>query len=254
MKKKLKKKIKKLFKYRKIPFLLSYLPKEDRRWLRSKLFKLQAAIYDLDLYLESNWQLDSDSLDKYWQGMFQCLEVLDIRGNEAKELTKHIRKYQLHETQLRKGILPTRLTREYYYYYKSCDVRLMRNIIALYSEECAQEISLSDWRYFDLITEIDDDVEDIFEDQITINGNLFNILIHEQGLKKTVKEFKNLLTDFEEKSQIRTEKSKNNKQKKIHKWTVQYTQATKKLLKINRKKIKKMGLKSNQGLFSYLKD
>lgn len=252
MRKKVKKKIKELFEYRKIPFLLSYLPKEDRRWLRTKLYKLQSAIYDLDSYLEQNWELDDECLEEYWDKIYDCLEVLDIYGEEAKELTKHIRKYQLHETQLRKEILPTRLTREYYYYYKSCDVRLMRNIISLYSEEYAKEISLSDWRYFDLITEIDDDIEDIFEDQSTINGNLFNILIHEQGLKKTVKEFSNLIDSFAKISEERILKTKNKKQRKIHKWTISYAKKTKKLLNINKKKIKKSGLKSNQGLFKYI--
>ena len=54
---------------------------------------------------------------------------------------------------------------------------------------------LTDWRYFDLITELNDDIEDVFEDITTINANAFLISINENSVEKTRKDFSIFLND-----------------------------------------------------------
>ena len=63
-----------------------------------------------------------------------------------------------------KGLLPTRLEMEYFYFYKSCDVKLLRRLIYETRLKGSKSFgSLSDWRYFDLVTEVNDDVADILK-------------------------------------------------------------------------------------------
>lgn len=250
----MKDKIQELFEYRKIPFLLSQVNKKDRKSLGKGLIRLQEDIYILDRYLESNWVLKSKKLDKYWRKIFKTLSKLGFDATVSENLVSHIRKYQLHESQLRDGRMPTRLSEEYYYYYKSCDVRLMRAIISEYTDDSKKSFEVSDWRYFDLITEINDDVEDIFEDQETINGNLFNILIHEQGLDQASNQFYNILTEFYDASNDRFRLTKNNYKLQIMKWTAEYYFDTVELLNKNTKKISKKPLTDNAGLYHYIEE
>lgn len=245
-------KIEELFEYRKIPFLLSRVKKKERKSLKKKLFKLQRDIYKLDNYLESNWVLKDKKLEKHWGRIYKTLANLGFNNIESNDLCKHIRKYQLHETQLRENKMPTRLSEEYYYYYKSCDVRLMRVIIGAYTEDDKITLDLSDWRYFDLITEINDDVEDIFEDQKTINGNLFNIMIHERGIEVTFKVFYEKLTEFLNASLKKFLMTNDKDKLSLMKWTAINYYETVELLYKNKDLIFKKPLLNNNGLYQFL--
>lgn len=248
----MKDKIQELFEYRKIPFLLSQVDKKQRKALSDGLIQLQKDIYKLDRYLETNWELKTKKLDKYWIKIYKTLARLGFDALESEKLTSHIRKYQLHETQLRENKMPTRLSKEYYYYYKSCDVRLMRSIIAEYTAISKKSFEVSDWRYFDLITEINDDVEDIFEDQETINGNLFNILIHEEGLEQAKSAFYGILTEFYDSSNEKFRMTTNKYKLMIMKWTAEYYFDTVELLTKNSKKLKKNPLIDKSGLYRFI--
>jgi hypothetical protein len=48
-------------------------------------------------------------------------------------------------------------------------------------------MQLDDWRYFDYITEIDDDAADIIEDHDAINGNGVAFYLHEHGHQEAVR-------------------------------------------------------------------
>jgi predicted DNA-binding ArsR family transcriptional regulator len=248
----MKSKIQELFEYRKLPYLLSQVNKKERKKLSKNLIELQKRIYQLDQYLESNWDLKAKKLDKYWVKIYKSLAKLGFDSQQSDDLTKHIRKYQLHESQLRDAKMPTRLSKEYYYYYKSCDVRLMRSIILEYTNDNNKIFEISDWRYFDLITEINDDVEDIFEDQDTINGNLFNILIHEDGIESSKDQLYQVLTEFYESSNERYRMTVNKDKLLISKWTAEYYFDTVELLFKNAKKISKKPLSDNSGLYYHL--
>lgn len=208
MKKKIEKglrnKIDELFVYRKIPFLLSFLEKKKEKELSDKLVMLQVSIYELDAYLESNWKLKEKALKKKWKFIFQSMADIGITGETAIDLLSHIRRYQKHEVQLRSGLMPMRMNMEYYYHYKSCDVRLMREIIYSQEETIENHIPIKAWRYFDIITEVNDDVEDVFEDQQTINGNMFLLSILQDGYPDTQRVFQKFLNDIYTKSQKTT--------------------------------------------------
>jgi len=126
------------------------------------------------------------------------------------------------------------------------------SIIAEYTDEEKLITNISDWRYFDLITEINDDVEDIFEDQLTINGNLFNILIHEDGLDSAEDQVYEVLTEFYESSNERFRMTNDYSKFNIMKWTANYYYDTAELLFKNSKKIRKKPLTNKSGLYYFL--
>lgn len=231
-------KIEQLFTYRKVPYLLSFLKKKKATKLYNRLVKLQIAIYELDHYLETNWKLKNKELDRFWQNIYKCLSKMNYDSDEAFHLTNHIRRYQKHEMQLRESQMPTLLNKEYYYYYKSCDVRLIREIIYDKAPEISSHINLEDWRYFDLITEIDDDVEDVFEDQLTINGNMFLIMILEAGLDAAVDNFESFIYHITDKENNCASPQNSKIRKKLIKWTNKEATATLHRLKKNHKKLK----------------
>ncbi len=247
-------KIKELFELRKIPNLLKYFDKEDRKWLYSKLVRIQSRIYDLDHYLETNWELKEKKLNKLWSKIYGEFRILNISTEETEKMTAHIRKYQLHEAQLREGKLPTRLKMEYYYYYKSCDVRLMRQLLYTLNDEIDNEYTLADWRYFDLITEFYDDIEDVYEDQKSINGNYFMISIKQIGIGKTYKLFSEELNNYKNKAKNRFNRSNKKGKAQILKWTIKSAQETQALLDKRKKKIAKKPIKKEPLLFKLITD
>lgn len=171
----MKDKIKALFEYRLIPELLKNCENNDQAKLMSDLQDLQMAIYELDRYLETNWRVDSEQLSNYWDGIYRVLMKMQYDLDSAKAMCSEIEVYQSHELLLRKAKWPHQLDLKKYYYYKSCDVRLMRRIILEKCPELNKQVLLEDWKFFDFITELNDDIEDVIEDQKSINGNAFLI-------------------------------------------------------------------------------
>lgn len=190
-------KISELMDYRMLPDLITLGggTESEQEQLMQGLTDLQVAIYDLDAYLESTWELEQSQLDRWWEPIFAAMQSLGYSREKASDLVSYIEKYQVHESQLREGKMPTRLSMEYFYFYKSCDVKLLRRIIYDRYPKLNAYCKLSDWRAFDLITEVDDDVEDVFEDGESINGNRFLISLYQNGVSTTILEFKQLLDD-----------------------------------------------------------
>lgn len=248
----MKKKIKALFEYRNIPKLMEYGKVKSKKSLYKKLILLQISIYELDEYLESNWTIKKPDLNKYWKNIHQAMMDCGVPKKDLAEYSKHILKYQSHELNLRKNKLPTNGSIEYFYYYKSCDVRLMRQIIYDQSTNLDDRFTLPDWRYFDLITELNDDVEDVFEDLKTINGNYVLIARWELGKKEAIKRISDFIDLIEIKNKERFKKRKSeSKYKFIYKLTKEQIKATRKLLDQNMGKLKKKKI-SKATLFGHL--
>ena len=189
VKEELNKKVDELFQYRHIPELLHYSNIKGLDSFNNKLKKLQFAIYYLDHYLESNWKIRKTELNRFWKDIYQSLTEFGILKKDAPDLCKQIGKYQSHESNMRLGKWPTSYKFKYLYYYKSCDVKLMRRLIYMEAPQLKAKIKEPDWRYYDYITEINDDVQDVFEDMKTINGNRFLISILQTGSRNTQQEF-----------------------------------------------------------------
>lgn len=224
-------KINDLFAYRMFPELLS--DHSDKREIWNKLCQLQTEIYLLDKHLEENWVLSKLQLEKCWESIHSSLASMGIGENQWDEYCAHIHKYELREKALRYGIFPLHLAMEYFYFYKSCDVKLCRRLIFEASPKIRKEISLADWRYFDLVTEVNDDVEDVFEDLETINGNRFLISIHQKGKKQTELEFISFLDEVSQKNQSRFAHPQNEWQEVIQNSTKENIILTKELLTRN---------------------
>lgn len=175
-------KIDELFRYRKFPEILKLVGEDyDQSQFILELKGLQLKIYELDQYLETHWEVVDDELDAFWQAIRESLNTCMTSKGDSEKYLSHIKKYQHHELQLREDKLPTRFKLSYFYFYKSCDVKLIRRLIYDRFPHLRKLMPESSWRAFDYITEIDDDVEDVYEDQETINANAYMISILTEG-------------------------------------------------------------------------
>ena len=225
-------KIRTLFAYRDFDHLyeLGGLSNAKKDRLEDNLIRLQQDIYFLDEYLESNWELDQEELKLYWNHIHQSLSNLGVASSDYDLYSAHIYKYQQHEMQLRTKEDLLRLSMEYFYFYKSCDVKLLRRIIYNHAPKISKYYSLSDWRCFDLITEVNDDVEDLVEDMQTINGNRLQLVINKEGIETAKREFIEFMNQIEHQSIARVELKKSKYYDSIHAKVVEQVKATKKLL------------------------
>lgn len=243
-------KILSLFELRKLPYLAKLNNVgDDKLW--QQLIDLQASIYYFDHYLENNWILNQKEISEHWNLIYSELKKLGYSDEEAVKKCAHIHRYAIHESQLRESKTPLRLNFEYFYYYKSCDVRLMREILFQKSNAPAFLRNISDWRYFDLITEIYDDVEDVFEDVSSINANAFLISMIKKGKAYTQASFFELIELILEKAQNRTMKFNNEINKNILEWTIEMAADTKDLIKKQIDQTDLNEMKSNSKLENY---
>lgn len=183
-------KIRALFEYRKITELLhlSHLHK-NKEWV-AHLYHIQYQIYLLDAYLESHWQLDKAELKKFWQGIHASLQEIGYTKPQRNHLLREIRQYERIEKNCRKDKWPTRISYKAFYTTKSCDVRLMRHLIYAAAPQLKEIWKEEVWKYYDLITEINDDISDLKEDVSTYNGNRYLISILRKGIGKTNHRYK----------------------------------------------------------------
>jgi hypothetical protein len=191
MQQQLRDKIEQLFEYRAFPELyrLSGGNAAELKNFHTQLVELQARIYDLDEYLETNWELKESKLNAFWNKIYHALSKLGIPPSKHTSYCNQIHKYQKHEADLRFNRMPTRLNMEYFYFYKSCDVKLQRRLLIEKYPRLGSIFTAADWRYFDLVTEVNDDACDLEEDTTTINGNRLLISFYIQGKEKTQQEF-----------------------------------------------------------------
>jgi hypothetical protein len=207
----LRKKIIELFEYRMFPQLCALQKVKDRETVKalwSQLIDLQESIYHLDAHLEANWHVDNSVLDWHWKQISTCLFSFGIANERHGNYLAHIKKYQFHEFSLRKGKNLLNYNLEYFYFYKSCDVKLMRRLIY---EQCGLKRKLgplSAWRYFDLVTEVNDDVTDVFEDLDFVNGNLVLLSILKDGKDATIAKFSTFLDNILEQALLSNEINK----------------------------------------------
>jgi len=189
----LKGKINDLFEYRKLNELLRIGQLDQNKKFIDHLFHIQTQIYLLDAYLESHWDLDEKELKKYWDGIRSSLYDLGYGANLQDDLLKDIRRYERIEQQCRQDKWPTKVSFKKFYTTKSCDVRLIRHLIYTASPILKSTWKEDIWTYYDLITEINDDIADVEEDLQTYNGNRFLISILRKGIRKTSKSYRKFI-------------------------------------------------------------
>lgn len=194
-------KIQLLFAYRKLTDLMQKTKLNKDASFRNKLTELQYRIYLLDAYLEGQWVLDPAQLKSYWQAINEALSAFDYSAKKIKSQLAEIRLYEHIEKNTRQNIWPTKVSFKKFYTTKSCDVRLMRHLIYRAHPELNEVWHENAWAYYDLITEINDDIADVTEDLPTYNGNRFLISILRKGEKKTAEHYHRYLEKVTSKAQ-----------------------------------------------------
>jgi hypothetical protein len=169
------------------------IERADKTILSRPLVRLQRSIYDLDSYGENSWSMDKTCLDVLWQDIVSSLGIFGIKKDRVSPFVADIRAYQEIELDMRSGILPSNVAIDHFYQLKTCDVRLSRQILGLYSRHHNLNTCLRLWNLFDLASEILDDLSDISEDLTTYNGNRFLISALTRDYESTKKEYLSFL-------------------------------------------------------------
>ncbi len=186
-------KILELFEYRHLVQLISMSDIQEGDTFLEQLILLQTEIYNLDAVLESKWELTEQDFDIHWTILSSRLSGFGIAESLHEDYLSNIKTYLKHELMMRQGIAPTDIDLEEYYYYKSCDVQLIRRIILDASPKLRMITKADDWRYFDYITEINDDVIDLVEDHDSINGNGVAFQLNKYGFNETARILKGFI-------------------------------------------------------------
>jgi hypothetical protein len=224
-------KIKALFSYRKLTGLLHAGQLDKDSVFIGHLTDIQYQIYLLDAYLESQWDLDQDQVDAHWKAISTSLSQLAYTPNQMHRMLAEIREYERIERNCRKNTWPTKVKFKKFYTTKSCDVRLIRHLIYDARPALRQIWKEEDWKYYDLITEINDDIADLSEDLLTYNGNRFLISILRKGRHKTLKQYRSYLMKVTSKAEtyFRKHHAKGDNAQ-LKKWTIDRSVETLKLL------------------------
>lgn len=224
-------KIDDLFTYRKIKELiqLGQLTK-NKAWI-SQLYQIQTQIYLLDAYLETNWDLEPAQISAYWSGIMAALEQIGYTGKRAEKLVTEIRRYEKIETDCRRNKWPTRVDNKSFYTTKSCDVRLIRHLVYAAAPDLKWHWKENVWKYYDLITEINDDVADVMEDVDTYNGNRYLISILRKGIRKTTSRYADFIEEVTVKANsFFAHHPKQERDHQLHEWIILRSQETLQLL------------------------
>ncbi|MDX1476870.1 MAG: hypothetical protein R3301_04155 [Saprospiraceae bacterium] len=225
------KKINDLFTYRRIPYMLKLagIPKDSP--FVKQLMDLQQAIYALDEYLEANWQVKKSALDKHWKEINRQLRAFGLNRYQVVAFRKDIERYQSYELEMRDGRMPTRRPFKTTYGAKTCDVRLIRKLIYHEAPDLSKRIRETDWRPYDLITEVNDDINDVYEDLSKYNGNRFLISLLTRGKGRTRSEFSAFLRDTGKDARLRFKKRSGKENDELAAWTARRLDQTRVLLK-----------------------
>lgn len=196
----IKHKIAELFSYRKLIGLLQQGGLDKDKIFYAHLVAIQYQIYLLDAYLEGQWDLDKSALALCWDKIKESLSKLNYSSSQIDKLLREIKEYERIERNCRKGNWPTKVSFRKFYTTKSCDVRLIRHLIYDAQPELSLIWKEKDWVYYDLITEMNDDIADIIEDLNTYNGNRFLISVLRKGRHKTEKQYRAYIDKFTSKA------------------------------------------------------
>jgi len=188
-------KIEALFELRQLPWLLSLGEglDADRQDFYQRLIQLQYHIYELDKYLEETWKPDSKIISGLWSTCEDQLTGFGYRPEQIKSLLHSFYIYMQRELAIRKGKTPASLNIRAFYWHKSCDVKLMRQLVYDRYPEVTTQIPKSSWIAFDYMTEIMDDVEDLAEDLKAYNGNRLLFALRERNAAEVRSEYQAFL-------------------------------------------------------------
>ena len=178
-----------LFQFRKIDWLFTQSGfAKDSGYFR-QLMEIQARIYDLDHYLETNWIVMPARLNTYWDRIEEGLQSFGISELEIPDLLSDIKQYQSQELFTRSGGDPVQVPIADFYHFKTCDVRLMRRLLYRGDPRLNRIMPEAVWGYYDWITEVHDDLSDVVEDRHTHNVNRYLASLESLGPRRTLEQY-----------------------------------------------------------------
>lgn len=186
----LKQKILDLFALRRLPALLQAAGVSTLDPIYVSVIQLQQQIYLLDKYLEDHWEIEADELVPLWNNIYREMAELNYSEEQTHDLLSHLKIYEQGELRMRQHHFPHQTQIRPFYYFKSCDVKLVRYILYEYFPQIQNVVPLNQWILFDLVTELIDDIEDETEDRNAFNGNRFLFSLFHHGVLKTLDEYK----------------------------------------------------------------
>ena len=196
-------KINQLLEESKIDYLLS-LDTSDRlikKSLKIRLKRLVQILFELDAYTESKEILEDDALHVFQKNIRKAIKGLYIKPLLLDRYVSNVIKYMKLEGQLREHIHPDSFELNYFYYYKSSRIKLIRAII-YHKLDVLKGSAASDWANLDLLRSITDDLEDIQEDKSQYNANRFLFSLANQGQQETIDSYKRFIQFRLEKNTI----------------------------------------------------
>jgi len=228
-----KEKINKLFEYRRLTDLLKASGLVNNQEFVNHLIDVQYQIYMLDAYLESQWDIQKTQLKVYWEAISLSLQHMGFKKKQIANFIREIKDYEKIERDCRKDSWPTKVSFRKFYATKSCDVRLIRHLIYLAHPDLKLKWKEDSWIYYDIITEMNDDISDIVEDLKTYNGNRFLISILRKGGDKTHDQYAAYLSKISDKANRYFKNKRGEGQnKQLAGWTVSRSKETLKLLEV----------------------
>ncbi len=137
---------------------------------RQKLIDFQKLVFVIDHYGEHVEKLDPAVLDSLWKKTEEFLNDLEIEKSLQVALLQDVKNYAQIEASTRTGKKLTDYEIGFFYFKKSCDVRMQRHIMRYLNKQPASSSRIEITR--DILEEIEDDVDDLEEDKSTpFNGN-----------------------------------------------------------------------------------
>ncbi len=134
------------------------------------IIELQTLVFVLDHYFEQNKDINSYLLNSAWKEFNKSLNALGMPLAVQENVLTDIKDYARIEIKMRKGKKLAEYPIGFFYYKKSCDVRMQRHIIRYLNNEPVKSDLTEINR--DIAEEIEDDSDDLLEDVETpFNGN-----------------------------------------------------------------------------------
>lgn len=164
-------KARELFRERHIDWSLALAAESGEPVPADPLLDLQARIYALDDLLERCWQPAPAELDLHWRTIGEAPVLDGMPGTERQALLRGLGDYLQQELSVRRGERLCDIPIGDFYFRKTCDVRLARDLIHRAAPRLETLVPRAAWEPLDRLTEVEDDLADREEDSSTFNGN-----------------------------------------------------------------------------------
>ena len=136
-------------------------------------------------------------MSPYWSEVRSHLYQFGYKNDATEKLLYRLKIYEEAEINIRDNKFPSSKQIRPFYYFKSCDVKLIRDIIYDKYPDLKFLVPKIQWIMFDFLTEIIDDVEDEIEDRTVYNGNRFLFSLYSKGVDQTISEYQNFVSKIE---------------------------------------------------------